>query len=495
MLCCPAAESAAGHIAFCGFGGIVLIDRARIYVKAGNGGSGSMSFRREKFVPMGGPDGGDGGRGGDVLLVVKPNVTSLLAFQFNQHFEAENGQGGSSRQKTGRSGNPLRVPVPPGTVVFDDETGEQLADLTDPGATYTVVRGGKGGLGNIHFKTSVRQAPRIAELGEPGDEKWLRLELRLIADVGLVGLPNAGKSTFLASASRARPKIADYPFTTLEPNLGVVEIGGPGGQVYVLADVPGLIEGAAEGAGLGHEFLRHVTRTKMLIHVVDSSGGLEGRDPLADFDLIEAELKAYDEELAAKPTLVALNKLDIPEAQENVKRLRTAIEKRGYRVFEISTATGEGMKPLLETAAQVLREVEIKEAEEAKRQARERKVYTLEQVDERSWKVRRMSEHHFEVTGIAIERFTKMTNFDLDDSVTRFQRVLEVSGISGELERQGIEDGDTVHLGGRELVWGDQEPVVEPKKRRTAAQRLAARKRGQVVEGDDDDFELEDDED
>jgi GTP-binding protein len=477
-------------------GGIVLIDRARIYVKAGNGGSGSMSFRREKFVPMGGPDGGDGGRGGDVLLVVKSNVTSLLAFQFNQHFEAQNGQPGSSRQKTGKSGNHLPIPVPPGTVVFDDETGEQLADLTDPSDSYRVVKGGKGGLGNIHFKTSVRQAPRIAELGEPGEELWIRLELRLIADVGLVGLPNAGKSTFLAAASRARPKIADYPFTTLEPNLGVVEIGGPGGQTYVLADVPGLIEGAAEGAGLGHEFLRHVTRTKVLIHVVDASGGLEERDPLADFDLIEAELKAYNDELAAKPTLVALNKLDIPEAQANAKRLRAAIEKRGYRVFEISTATGEGMKPLLEATAQVLRDAEIAAVEEAKRQARERKVYTLEEVDEKSWKVRRMSAHHFEVTGIAIERFTKMTNFDLDDAVNRFQRVLEVSGISSELERQGIEDGDTVHLAGRELVWGDQEPDMEPKKRRTAAQRLAARKRGggQLVD-EDDELAVEDDED
>src|SRR4051812_11287440 len=274
-----------------------------------------MSFRREKFVPRGGPDGGDGGRGGDVRLRVKENITSLLAFQFNQHFKAQSGQGGMGKQMHGRSGSHLHIDVPAGTVVYDDETGEVIADLTEPEQTAIVAKGGKGGLGNVHFKSSVRQAPRVAELGEPGIERWIRLELRIIADVGLVGLPNAGKSTLLASSSAARPKVADYPFTTLEPNLGVVELGGPGGQTYVLADVPGLIEGAAGGAGLGHEFLRHVSRTKMLVHVVDASGGLEGRDPLVDFKTIIAELKAFDEELLERPMFVALNKVDLPEAR------------------------------------------------------------------------------------------------------------------------------------------------------------------------------------
>jgi GTP-binding protein len=438
-----------------------------------------MSFRREKFVPKGGPDGGDGGRGGDVRLRVKPNVTSLLAFQFNQHFAAERGQGGSSRQKTGRSGSHLDIDVPPGTVVWDDETGEQLADLVDPGQSFVVAKGGQGGLGNIHFKTSTRQAPRIAELGEPGEERWIRLELRLIADVGLVGLPNAGKSTLLAAASRARPKIADYPFTTLEPNLGVVEIGGRGGMTYVLADVPGLIEGAAGGAGLGHEFLRHVTRTKALIHVLDASGGLEGRDPLVDFTTINDELRDFDAALAKKPMVVALNKVDLPEARDNLPRLRAELERQRFQVFEISAATGEGVQPLLNTVAETLRDLEIQAAEEAKRVAREPRVYTLEKTDERAWQVSRRSLHHFDVTGVSIERFAKMTNFDLDDAVTRFQRVLEASGISGELERQGIQDGDVVHLAGRELIWGEQDEP-EPVRRRTAAQRKAG-----VVEEDD----------
>jgi GTP-binding protein len=431
----------------------VLIDRARIYVKAGDGGDGSMSFRREKYVPKGGPDGGDGGRGGDVILRVKPNLTSLLPFQFNQRFLAQEGGNGRKQQMHGKAGSPLYIDVPPGTVVWDDESNEILADLTDPGETIIVSRGGKGGLGNVHFKSSTRQAPRIAELGEPGQERWLRLELRLIADVGLVGLPNAGKSTLLAAGSAARPKIADYPFTTLEPNLGVVEIGGRGGQTYVMADVPGLIEGAAGGAGLGHEFLRHITRTKVLVHVVDASGGLEGRDPLVDFQTISDETRAYDPELASKPTLVALNKIDLPEARENVKRLTKAATKEGLRVFPISGATGEGVQELLNAIGAELRELAETEAEAEKPQERRR--YTLESIDERAFSVTRTGDHAFKVTGIAIERLTKMTNFELEDAVARYQRVLERSGISEELERQGVEPGDTVEIAGRELTWGD----------------------------------------
>jgi GTP-binding protein len=459
----------------------VLIDRARIHVTAGKGGNGSMSFRREKFVPKGGPDGGDGGRGGDVRVRVKPNVTSLLAFQFNQHFKAQNGQGGAGQQKTGRSGAALEVDVPPGTVVWDDETGEQLADLVEPGEFAIVAKGGHGGLGNVHFKTSTRQTPRIAELGEPGEERWLRLELRLIADVGLVGLPNAGKSTLLAAASRARPKIADYPFTTLEPNLGVVEIGGRGGQTYVLADVPGLIEGAADGAGLGHEFLRHVTRTKALIHVLDASGGLEGRDPLIDFATINDELRDFDLDLMKKPMVVALNKVDLSEARANVPRLRAELERQRLRVFEISAATGEGVQPLLNAVAETLRDLEIRAAEEAKRLAREPRVYTLESVDERAWQVKRRSRHHFDVTGVAIERFARMTNWELDDAVDRFQRVLDASGIGRELERQGVQTGDVVHLADHELIWGEEQEPEQPR-RRTAA----VRKAGVVEEFDED---------
>jgi GTP-binding protein len=455
----------------------VLIDRARIYVKAGDGGRGSMSFRREKYIPMGGPDGGDGGRGGDVRLVVRDNVTSLLAFQFNQHFKARPGQPGAGQQKTGKSGASLDIDVPAGTVVFDDETGQELADLTEPGESFVVAHGGKGGLGNVHFKSSVRRTPKIAELGEPGEERWLRLELRIIADVGLVGLPNAGKSTLLAAASAARPKIADYPFTTLEPILGVVQIGGPGGQTFVLADVPGLIEGAAEGAGLGHDFLRHITRTKALVHVVDASGGLEGRNPLDDFKAIMNELESYQPELLERPMIVALNKVDLPEAKANLKRLRAAMKRRGLEVFEISAATGEGVPELMQAIGAILRELQVQEKEHAKAIADLPKIYTLQTADERAWEVTELGPHNWAITGAWIERFTKMTNFSLDEGVDRFQSVLDRLGISGELERRGVEDGDTVHIAGHELTWGDQEPERPERRRRTAAERLAGRKR------------------
>jgi GTP-binding protein len=435
----------------------VLIDRARVWVKAGDGGNGSASFRREKYVPRGGPDGGDGGRGGTVYLRARPNLTSLLPFQFTTRFKAENGGPGRSQQRHGKNGKDLYVDVPVGTVVWDDESGEILADLTEEDERTAIVRGGRGGLGNVHFKTSTRQAPRLAELGEPGEERWLRLELRMIADVGLVGLPNAGKSTLLAASSSARPKIADYPFTTLEPILGVVQVGGADGQIFVMADIPGLIGGAAQGVGLGLEFLRHVRRTKVLVHVLDASGGLEGRDPLQDFETVNAELHAYEEDLLAKPMLVALNKADISEAQQNLESLTMELQNRGYAVFPISAVTGDGVPELLQAVAAVLREVRQNEAEIEKPQVQRR--YTLENVDERAWSVDRLSRHHFAVTGIGIERFTRMTDFSRDEAVERFQRLLESSGISEELGRLGVEPGDVVHIADIELVWGDQEEL------------------------------------
>jgi GTPase len=443
----------------------VLIDRARIWVKAGDGGNGSASFRREKYVPRGGPDGGDGGRGGTVYLRSRPNLTSLLPFQFTTKFKAENGGPGRSQQRHGKNGKDLFVDVPVGTVVWDDDSGEIRADLTEEDEQTAVARGGRGGLGNVHFKTSTRQAPRLAELGEPGEERWLRLELRMIADVGLVGLPNAGKSTLLAASSAARPKIADYPFTTLEPILGVVQIGGVDGQIFVMADIPGLIGGAAQGVGLGLEFLRHVRRTKVLIHVLDASGGLEGRDPIQDFETVNAELHAYEEDLLAKPMLVALNKVDISEAQQNLEPLTSQLQDRGYAVFQISAVTGEGVQELLQAVAARLREVQQHEAEIEKPQVRRR--YTLENVDERAWNVDRLSRHHFAVTGIGVERFTRMTDFSREEAVERFQRLLESSGISDELGRLGVESGDVVHIADIELVWGDQEELQPlPQKRR-----------------------------
>ncbi|MFT4037338.1 MAG: GTPase ObgE [Thermomicrobiales bacterium] len=452
----------------------MLVDRARIWIRAGDGGNGSASFRREKYVPRGGPDGGDGGNGGSVYLRVAANQTSLLPFQFTSRFKAEHGGPGRSQQRHGKKGDDKYVDVPPGTVVWNDETDEVLADLTDPGETVMLARGGKGGLGNVHFKTSTRQAPKLAELGEPGEEFWLRLELRMIADVGLVGLPNAGKSTLLAAASAAKPKIADYPFTTLEPMLGIVSVGGSEGQAFVLADIPGLISGAAQGVGLGLEFLRHVRRTELLIHVLDASGGLEGRDPLADFDVVNDELREYEINLLDKPMLIALNKADVSEAQEHIPALTAELEGRGYQVFPISAATGQGVEDLMRAAATQLREVRERAAEEEKPQERRR--YTLNAQDEQNWAVTRLSAHHFDISGVAIERFTKMTNFASEEAVERFQRRLDATGISSELNRQGVEDGDIVHIGDFELVWGDQpEEGPERKLRRTARQRLAER--------------------
>ena len=436
-----------------------LVDTARIYVKSGDGGNGSASFRREKYVPKGGPDGGDGGRGGDVVLRVKANLNSLLPFQYVQRYVARNGGAGGGRQKYGKAGQSVYVDVPPGTVVFLDETDEPIADLTEPGEEFVVAKGGRVGLGNVHFKSSTRQAPRIAELGEPGQELWLRLELRLIADVGLVGLPNAGKSTLLASSTRARPKIADYPFTTLSPNLGVVEVGGPGGDTFVMADIPGLIEGAAAGHGLGHEFLRHVRRTKLLLHVLDASGGLEARDPLHDFRSINGELVEFDAAMADKPMIVALNKVDLPEAQENLPRLRATLEGEGHTVFGISAATGQGVPDLLNHVAARMREIREVEAEERKRAAEKpkRRVYTIGNVDERAWDITQTAPDHYVVTGVGIERFARMTNFSQWESAERFQRVLDRAGILDELERIGVKEGDTVQIGDFEMQWGDQE--------------------------------------
>jgi GTP-binding protein len=451
----------------------VLIDRARIWVKAGDGGNGSASFRREKYVPRGGPDGGDGGRGGNIYLRAKANLTSLLPFQFTTRFKAEHGGPGRSQQRHGKNGKDLYVDVPPGTLVWDDETGEILADLTEANERTMVARGGRGGLGNVHFKSSTRQAPRIAELGEPGEERWLRMELRLVADVGLVGLPNAGKSTLLAASSAAKPKIADYPFTTLEPMLGVVTVGGIAGETFVMADIPGLISGAAEGVGLGLEFLRHVQRTRVLVHVVDASGGLEGRDPLADFDTVNAELEAYEPEMLEEPMLVALNKIDIPEAADRLPALTKTLQERGYRVFPISAATGEGVAPLMNAVAETLREVREREVEVEKPQERRR--YTLENADERAWSAERLSRHHFAVTGVGVERFTHMTDFSREEGIERYQHFLESSGISAELDSLGIEEGDVVHIANHDLIWGDQfelepEPARGRGKGKNAAQ-------------------------
>ena len=327
----------------------MFIDQAVINVKGGDGGNGCVSFRREKFVPKGGPDGGDGGHGGDVILVADESLSTLLDFQYRRHYRAQRGSHGEGSTRHGRRGGSLVIPVPVGTVVKDADSGQSLADLLHHGQQVVAARGGKGGKGNARFATSTRRAPRQAEPGVPGEERRIELELRLIADAGLVGFPNAGKSTLLSRVSAARPKIADYPFTTTEPYLGVV--GLPDGRSFVLADIPGLIEGAHHGAGLGHTFLRHVGRTRALIHLVDLGSG---RDPITDFETVNKELWLYDASLRARPMLVALNKIDLPEAQARVPAASAAIGALGYRVFALSAVTGEGVDALLTAAAELL---------------------------------------------------------------------------------------------------------------------------------------------
>lgn len=430
-----------------------LYDRAKIVVQAGKGGNGAITFRREKYVPRGGPDGGDGGKGGDVILRVDLSENTLARFRFQNLFEAENGGNGQKAKRHGKNGSDRIVLVPAGTIIRDVETGDLLADLTREGDEVVVVRGGRGGLGNTHFVNSVRQAPRIAEKGEPGEERNLALELKLIADVGLAGYPNAGKSTLLASVSAARPKIADYPFTTLEPNLGVVEVDDGS---FVLADIPGLIEGAAQGIGLGIEFLRHVERTRLLIHVLDGSGGLEGADPLAAFDTINAELAAYGAGLDEKPQIVAVNKMDLPEAQERFPALRDALTARDYTVLPIAAATGQGVRDLMREVRRRLVTLAPPAPVEVADTGPRR--YTLDdEIDEKHYEVERVSRHHYSVHGVRIERLAKMTDFGNEEASERFQRVLDASGITTRLTAAGIEDGDVVHLGGYDLVWGEQE--------------------------------------
>ena len=331
-----------------------FIDEATIHVKAGDGGNGCVGFRREAHVPRGGPSGGDGGNGGDVVLLANPQLLTLLDFKYRRHYSAPRGGDGRTKDQYGRAGDELVLQVPVGTVAYDVESGELLADLAEPGARFVAARGGKGGMGNIKFATPWNRAPRTAEDGTPGEERALRLELKLLADVGLLGFPNVGKSTFISSVSRARPKIADYPFTTLQPNLGVADLGDE--RQLIIADIPGLIEGAADGAGLGHRFLRHVERTRVLIHLLDASplAGPE-REPLKDFDTLNRELARYAPDLAERPQVVALNKLDITEVRERWDEIHAAFADRGIQVFAVSAATGHGVKELLNEVWRVSR--------------------------------------------------------------------------------------------------------------------------------------------
>lgn len=402
-----------------------------------------MHFRREKFVPLGGPDGGDGGKGGDVVFEVKSTLNTLSAFRQNQKFRAEDGVNGGPSQMSGRYGNDLVLYVPPGTILSDADTGELIGDLIEPGQRLIVCKGGRGGRGNQHFATSRNQAPRTAERGAPAEEKHVKLELKLIADIGLIGVPNAGKSTLLSVLTNARPKIAAYPFTTLEPNLGVANIDDD--TTVVLADIPGLIEGAAQGAGLGHDFLRHIQRTRVLIHLLDG----QSEDPLADYSQINSELSLFDPNLAKKPQIVALNKIDQPDVQEKLADIQKKFRKHNVELMTISALARTNTRELLLKAYQTLQEAPPLEEVEMPLP-----VYKPKE-DPREFVVTREGENEWRISGVAIERAAKMTYWQHDGSVRRFQKIMETLGIEEALRQAGVQEGDTVAIGEFELEWQD----------------------------------------
>ncbi|HEX9373223.1 MAG TPA: GTPase ObgE [Roseiflexaceae bacterium] len=424
-------------------------DRANIVIQAGDGGDGAATFRREAHVPRGGPDGGDGGRGSHIYLLADAHLNTLLPFREKNRFKAERGGNGGGSRKHGRDGRDLVVRVPPGTLVRTTIDGEIYEiDLAAPGMRLLAARGGKGGLGNVHFATSTHQTPRIAELGQPGEAYEVELELKLLADVGLIGFPNAGKSTLLSVVSAARPKIGAYPFTTIQPNLGVVAVGD---FSFVVADIPGLIEGAHRGVGLGHDFLRHVERTRLLIHVVDAAG-VDGRDPLDDYRQIDDELRLYQPELAGRPQVLALNKADLPAAQANLERLRAAIALPEDEIFAISAATRAGVDALIQHVAARL--ATMPAPDRAPRE--EELVWPVPEVDERLFSVEPEGEG-WRVRGKRIERLISMTNFAQSEALMRIQRVLAASGISDALIKAGVQEGDRVYIEKAELIWSDQE--------------------------------------
>jgi GTP-binding protein len=422
----------------------MFLDRVKIFVHGGDGGDGAATFRREAHVPRGGPDGGDGGRGGSVFLTVDPGETSLRDFRHAHHFKATLGGRGFGQRMHGKAGDDLVIKVPPGTGIFDDATGELIGDLVASEQTLMIARGGRGGLGNVHFATSTHQTPYHAQKGEPGEERWVRLELRLIADVGLVGLPNAGKSTLLAGLTAATPKIADYPFTTLEPNLGVLDLGDEDDRRPTIADVPGLIEGASSGAGLGHAFLRHVERTRILIHVVDGSD----RDPEWGYNVIRDELGAHDPALLQKPMIVAFNKMDQPAAAEAWPAFEKARRAEGVGAVAISASEGQGLVALRERVAALLPDAsELAEPRESTGVV----IHRIDSMDD-GFRADR-EDGIWIVRGRKIERLAAQTNFEAEESAERFQRDLIRLGIDEELRRQGVAPGDTVRIGATELEW------------------------------------------
>lgn len=431
----------------------MLVDEARIHVKAGDGGNGCASFRREKYVPAGGPDGGDGGKGGDVVFVVDPGLYTLIDFVDRTHFKAERGQHGQGATKHGKNGADLEIRVPPGTQIKDDE-GRLLVDLVAPGQRWLAARGGRGGRGNARFKSPTRQAPAFFEKGEAGEERWLRLELKLLADVALVGFPNAGKSTFIAAVSKARPKIANYPFTTLTPNLGVVSLGP--GESFVVADIPGLIEGAHKGAGLGHEFLRHIERTRVLLYIIDASG-LEGRDPCDDLRVLRQELSLYQPELAERPSIVFANKTDLAEARAHLEALGKAAGEMGAAFYSGSAASGEGLKSVLYAAWQ-----ELKNAPHPVSQAADGDGGVVFRPDFSRRHKARLNLRAFTIThddegfvvhGEDLEKLMRRLDLESEAGMSYFQQLLGEIGVYEALRKAGAADGDTVRVGEVEFEY------------------------------------------
>ena len=417
----------------------MFVDYVKVYVKGGDGGDGMVAFRREKYVPMGGPAGGDGGKGGDVVFVVDEGLSTLMDFRYQRHFKAERGEHGRGKNQHGKNGKDLIVKVPPGTIVKDEETGEVIADLVEHGQQAIIAKGGRGGRGNTRFATSKNPAPEIAERGEPGEERNITIELKLLADVGLVGFPSVGKSTLLSVVSAAKPKIADYACTALVRNLGVVETEDH--RSFVMADLPGLIEGAHQGAGLGLEFLRHIERTRVIVHVIDMAA-MEGRDPYEDFVTINEELKQYNLRLLERPMIIAANKMDMPEAEENLRKFK---EKVGdIPVYPISAYTREGVRELLFAIADSLKNAPefpvLEEAEESSGA-----VYKYEKPEE-AFTITRDPGGTFVVSGEKVERLLKMTNFNYEQSVLRFARQLRSLGVDEALRERGAVDGDTVRI-------------------------------------------------
>lgn len=436
-------------------------DLSHINVKGGDGGAGCMSFRREAFVPKGGPDGGDGGHGGDVVVVADAQLSSLIDYRYKHHFRAERGTHGKGAKRHGSDGADLILKVPLGTVVreLDAQTQKpvcELADLTQPGERVIVAPGGRGGLGNTHFVTSVRRAPAFAEKGEPALEHWIELEMKLMADAALVGMPSVGKSSIIARISAARPKVADYPFTTLVPNLGVARAAN--GQSFVAADVPGLIEGASEGKGLGHQFLRHIERTALILHVVDITGGYEARDVVEDYKTINAELSAYAEELSRRPQIVVANKCDLPGYEDEIDRLRAAAEADGHEFFAVSAATGGGLDELVtRVAAQVAELREELAAAELERDLTEKWERDRQRRDS-AIRISREERNAWRVTGGSIERMVVQTDWENEDAVAYLQHRFSRCGLDDKLRRAGAVTGDEIRILGFAFDYEGDEP-------------------------------------